>query len=208
MWIKVNPTTSLVEAVACCYLDGMTDEVTSVPDDLLNDTYSGIQQYYYIYNEFIKKTDAVIGDECFCLCDDETEDERFFHSFGTTQDASGYTGYSLGNTGSKNGSFMIPCNFDHLHGLYLMCRPQITGAGKSITMSSSYATCGEQDDTHTETENGLTFDLVSGEIAHIDVSPVFNDIAHGDVCGITIGNFTGVPLPLLGIKMIYHKTTT
>ena len=205
MWIKVNPTTSLVEAVSCSQIAGMTDEVDSVPDDLINQNQLGIQQYYYIYNEFVKKTDEVIAEEELQCEDNAREETRFFYAFEKPDSYGLYACYSVG-MGTKVGTFPIPCDFDHFHCLSLVCIPTITGSGKNIQLTSSYAGVGEAKDTHEEEELALTYDVEADVITHIDISPVFNYVSAGDMCGLVVGNYTGSPLKLLGIRMVYHKT--
>jgi hypothetical protein len=204
MWIKVNPTTSLVEAVSCCFITGMTDEVNSIPDDFVNTNCASIQQYYYIYNEFVKKATDVIDAEEFASDDNHCEVTKFYNAF-LYNDAYGcYKAFLSNNTDVVQGTFPIPSDFIHVHSLSMLVIPFTTAGSQNIRMTSEYGAVGENTDQHTETDNSLTYDLVAEKITAIDISPVFSSLQADDICGFQFQNYTECALYVLGIRLKYH----
>ena len=99
-----------------------------------------------------------------------------------------HVGSSVPVNGNGNLEIHIPEDFRSIVGANVQIIPGTTLAAADIDLSTEYALPGEQSDAHSESNLGITFPWVAGEITEIDVSSVFTAIRPGDTVGLVLDN--------------------
>jgi len=201
MWIKVNPTTFQVEAFSVSYVDGMTDEVDSVPDDLIDGM--GICHYTYIYSTFTHRLQSQIDDECTSVQNESCCKTAFFFVGRNTNEFL-YGVRQVGFAENDYFSFVIPPDLRALGEILLCGFPDTTEDNASIDLYSNYCFLGEQGDANAETDTSINFDLVAGQLVELDVSSVFTGVQKNHYCGLKIDhNLSSGNINYMHIKINY-----
>ena len=90
--------------------------------------------------------------------------------------------------GNELFEFDVPDDFGSVDSLVVNIIPTATDAAHDIDLASSYGATGEACNTHTETNNVLTYALTLNQFFALNLLTVFANLAAGDHCGIDITN--------------------
>lgn len=104
--------------------------------------------------------------------------------------------------------FSVPEDFGALVSLEMIGIPSVgaAAAAQNIDLFSDYGAIGEDITEHSEAEITTAYDFtgLALKFAVIDVSVVFNSLAAGDICGLTIDHKNiGGTIGYKGIKLVY-----
>ena len=129
----------------------------------------------------------------------------YFKSLGSHNFTKGeYDVLEIASNGESNVSFSIPADLTSLNSALITGIPNNTNAAASITLTTDYASAGENYQTHQETNN-IVQAMVANQLFEMDISSVINSIVAGDRVGLLIDhNAIGGAVGYINLVLDYN----
>lgn len=136
-----------------------------------------------------------------------TVQQRFYTATNYDANFGDYRVQNISGTGAFRFTFDVPDNFVSLVSLVMRCIAQADVVDESIELFSDYGTPGELFDANSEDDTTSLFSFTEDEIAELDISSVFTNLAAGQSCGVFIDHKgIGTSIKYLGVRMVYVGT--
>ncbi len=102
-------------------------------------------------------------------------------------------------------TFQVPWDFAAITKAVLKCVGTITKTSVDLDISSIYASDGEANNAHTESDLVTTYDYTGGELFEIDIATILSNLQPGDNVGIQILDALdpGGELYIIGVEFRY-----
>lgn len=116
-----------------------------------------------------------------------------------------YRVIQVSSNGSVDMFFNTPSDFTSLVSVDAVFISLFANPTADIDLYSNYAACGENKNTHQESNTTSTFDTGTvNNIETIDLSSVFSSLSAGDLCAVHIDhNSIGGALNYFGVRLVY-----
>lgn len=141
-----------------------------------------------------------------CMITGTLEASEIFFPYPASSNSLNYGHYTLNTGNAIQLTIKIPCDFLELVEAEIHFISNVTGAGLSVGIGSTYSRQTEDYNKHAESDT-IIKDFTTGKIEHIDLDTILTGISAGDLIGIGLNNNAGGDLLLLGIEFTYIRNT-